>query len=104
MKLENLYCLHLCPNELFLELAKVQNLIKKDKAVKKSLEIDLINKKWKYSDKYGPSKQDWANIGKSLKYPKYFVKLVFDPTDFEQLTKAFSMASHFFSDNQKMRF
>ena len=101
MKLAQLYCLHLCPNGLFLELAKVQDLVKKNKTVKKSSEIDLINKKWKYSDKYGPLKQEWADIGKNLSYDKYFVKLVFDPTDFEQLTKAFSLASHFFHNNQR---
>ncbi len=103
MKLNQLYCLHLCPNGLFLELAKVQDLVKKNKDVNKSLEIDLINKKWKYSDKYGPVKQDWADIGKSLNWDKYFVKLVFDPTDFRQLTNAFSMASHFYTNNEPVR-
>jgi hypothetical protein len=101
MKLAQLYCLHLCSNELFLELAKVQDLIKNDKDVKKSLEIDLVNKKWKYSDKYGPLKQDWVDIGESPNWGKYFVKLVFDPTDFKQLTKAFSMAYEFFYSNQR---
>jgi hypothetical protein len=67
--------------------------------VKKSLEIDLVNKKWKYSDKYGPMEQDWADIGKNLSWDKYFIRLVFDYTDFEQLKKAFSMASHFFSNH-----
>jgi hypothetical protein len=100
MKLSQLCCLHLSPNGLFLQLAKVEDLIKKDKKVKNSLEIDLDKKKWKYFDEYGPLKQGWADIGKTLDWKKYFIKLVFDPTDFNQLKEAFSEASHFFSDNQ----
>ncbi len=99
MKLQQLYCLHLCPNGLYLELSKVESLIEQNKDVKKSLEIDLVNKKWKYSDNYGPVEQDWADIGKNLSWDKYFIRLVFDYTDFEQLKKAFSMASHFFSNH-----
>lgn len=102
MKLEQLCCLHLCPNGYFLELAKVHELIKKNEDVKKSLAIDLANKKWKYSDKYGPLKQKWAPIGEPLNCDKYFVKLVFDPTDFKQLTEAFSLASHFYSQNESI--
>jgi hypothetical protein len=99
MELQQLYCIHLCPNGLYLELSKVENLIEQNKDVKKSLEIDLVNKKWKYSDNYGPVEQDWADIGKNLSWDKYFIRLVFDYTDFEQLKKAFSMASHFFSNH-----
>ena len=97
--MKNLCCLHKCPNGLWLELAKVEELIEKNKVAQKSLEIDIQNRKWRYinQDNYIQSK-DWNKIGQESSDEK-FVQLVFNLTDFRQLKNAFSIASHFYSSN-----
>jgi len=99
MEKKDLCCLHKCANEMWLELAKVEELIGKNEIAKKALEINIPNGEWRYlnQDGYLQSK-NWSKIGEQSKDGK-FVQIVFDPTDFSQLKRAFSIASHFFSDN-----
>lgn len=99
MELKNLCCLHKCPNGLWLELANVEELIRKNETVKKDLEVDLPGGRWRYvyTDNRLQSK-DWSKIGEGSRDGK-FVQLIFDPADFTQLKNAFSIASHFYSNN-----
>jgi hypothetical protein len=100
MNEQDLCCLHKCPNGQWLQLALVSTLTQIE-AVKKSLEIDVLGKKWRY---FYPdnsiSPKDWNKIGESSN-GREFVVMVFDPKDSIQLEKAFSVASHFYSNNDQ---
>lgn len=99
MELSNLGCLHKCGNGMFLEFKMVEDLFKEFKGSKEALEIDTENKKWRYITPGGYIQpKDWSKFGKAETYGDKFVQLVFDITDLEQLEKAFSTASHFYSN------
>jgi len=85
MKKEDLMCLYECPNGLWLQLGKVEEISKVYQKAKQGLEIDLDNKKWRYIiPGRALQSKDWSKIGEVLKGDKRgkFIYLVFNPAVF----------------------
>ncbi|MFT5360131.1 MAG: hypothetical protein ACI88L_000613 [Candidatus Paceibacteria bacterium] len=103
MDISNIGCLHKCGNGMYLQFTAVEDLLNDEKFEKetKGLKIDIEKNRWRYITQGGYCQnKDWSEIGETNKRDNKFVQLIFNTKDKEQLIKAFSTASHFYSSNE----
>ena len=98
MDTNNLFCLHRCANGMWLEVAKISELFEKNQEAKSALEFNQEKTQWRYITPGGVTQsKSWTDIGKNNSSDDKFIQFVFDPTDFNQLKRAFTTASHYYS-------